>query len=73
MTLGGQSLRSLLMKFTWKQQKNQAGNVQAIFQDTKINLKLFFIILLSVILGKCNSLIRDLILSIFDSGVLKYL
>ena len=73
MTLGGQSLRSLLMKFTWKQQKNQAGNVKAIFQDTKINRKLFFIILLSVILGKCNSLIRDLILSIFDSGVLKYL
>ena len=42
MTLGGQSLRSLLIKFMWKQQKNQAGNIKAIFQDTEINLKLFF-------------------------------
>ena len=42
MTLGPQSLCNLLMKFTWEQQKNQAGNIKATFQDTKINLKLFF-------------------------------
>ena len=70
MTLGGQSLRSLLIKFMWKQQKNQAGNIKAIFQDTEINLKLFFIVLLSVILGKCSSLIRNLMLHIFDNGIL---
>ena len=73
MTLGEQSLHSLLIKFTRKQQKNQAGNLKAIFQDTKINLKLFFIVLPSVILRKCSSLIRNLILHIFDNGVLKYL
>ena len=73
MTLGGQSLRGFLIKFTWEQQKNQAMNIKAIFQDTKINLKLFFIVLLSVILIKCSSLIRNLILRIFDNGVLKYL
>ena len=58
MTLGGQSLRSLLIKFTREQQNNQAGNIKAIFQDTKINRKLFFIVSLSVIIGKCSSLIR---------------
>ena len=42
MMLGGQSLCSLLIKFTWEQQKNQARDIKAIFQDTKINLKLFF-------------------------------
>ena len=72
-TLGGQSLRRLLIKSTWEQEKNQAGNIKAIFQGTEINLKLFFIVLLSVILGKCSSLIRNLVLRIFDSGVLKYL
>ena len=72
MTLGGQSLRSLLIKFTWEQQKKQAGNIKAILQDTEINLK-FFIGLLPVILGKCSSLIRNFILRIFDNGLLKYL
>ena len=47
MNLGGQSLRSPLIKFAWEQQENQAGNTKAIFQDTKINLTLFVIILLS--------------------------
>ena len=73
MTLGGQFLRSLLIKFTWEQLKNQVVKIKAIFQDTEINLKLFFIVLLSVILGKCSSLIRNLILRIFDNGVLKCL
>ena len=73
MTLGEQSLHTLLIKFTRKQQKNQAGNLKAIFQDTKINLKLFFIVPSSVILRNCSSLIRNLILRIFDNGVLKYL
>ena len=31
-------------KFMWEQQENQTGNIKAIFQDTKINLKLFFIV-----------------------------
>ena len=73
MTLGGQSLCRLLIKFMWEQQKNQARNLKAIFQDTKINLKLFFIVLLSVILGKSPLLIRNLILCIFDNGILQYL
>ena len=73
MTLGGQSLRSLIIKFMWEQQKNQAGNIKAIFQHTKINIKLFFIILLSVVLGKCGSLIKNLIVHIFDNDILKYL
>ena len=73
MTLGGQSLRSLLIKFTREQQKNQAGNIKAIFQDAKINLKLFFIVSLSVLIGKCSSLIRSMVLGIVDNGVLKYL
>ena len=73
MMLGGQSLHSLLIKFMWEQQKNQARNIQAIFQHTEINLKLFFIFSLSVILGKCSSLIRNLIFRVFDNGVLKYL
>ena len=73
MTLGGQSLCRLLIKFMWEQQKNQARNLKAIFQDTKINQKLFFIVLLSVILGKYSLLIRNLILCIFDNGVLQYL
>ena len=73
MTLGGQSLCRLLIKFMWEQQKNQARNLKAIFQDTKINLKLFFIVLLSVILGKYSLLIRNLILCIFDNGILQYL
>ena len=72
MMLGGQFLCSLLIKFLLEQQKNEAGNIKAIFQDTKINLKLFFIVSLSVILGKCSSLIRNLILCIFDNGILKY-
>ena len=33
MTLGGQSLRSLLIKFTWEQQKNKAGNLKAIYNS----------------------------------------
>ena len=73
MTLGEQSLHSLLIQFTREQQKNQAGNLKAIFQDTKISLKLFFIVLASVILRKSSSLIRNLILHIFENGVLKYL
>ena len=73
MTLGEQSLHSLLIQFTREQQKNQAGNLKAIFQDTKISLKLFFIVLPSVILRKRSSLIRNLILHIFENGVLKYL
>ena len=73
MTLGEQSLHSLLIQFTREQQKNQAGNLKAIFQDTKISLKLFFIVLPSVILRKSSSLIRNLILHIFENGVLKYL
>ena len=73
MMLGGQSLHSLLIKFMWEQQRNQTGNIKAIFQDTKINLKLFFNVSLSVILGKCSSLIRNLIFRVFDNGVLKYL
>ena len=31
MTLEGQSLRSLFIKFTWEQQKNKAGNLKAIY------------------------------------------
>ena len=69
MTLGGKSLHRLLIKFTWEQQKNQAGNIKAIFQDTEINLKLFFIVSLSLILGKYRSLNRNLILRIFDNCV----
>ena len=61
MNLGGESLRSPLIKFSWEQQENQAANTKAIFQDTKINLTLFVIISLSVISGKCSSLIRNLI------------
>ena len=71
MNLGGQSLRSPLIKFAWEQQENQAGNTKAIFQDTKINLTLLsFCYLIS---GKCSSLIRNLILQIFENGVSKYL
>ena len=66
-TLGRQSLRSLLIKFTWEQQKNQTGNIK----DTEIYLKLFFIVSVSVIIGKCSLLIRNLILRVFDNGVLK--
>ena len=73
MTLGGQSLCRLLIKFMWEQQKNQARNLKAIFQDTKINLKLFFIVLLSVILGKYSLLTRNFILCVFDNDVLQYL
>ena len=73
MTLGGQSLCRLLIKFMWEQQKNQARNLKAIFQDTEINLKLFFIVLLSVILGKYNLLTRNFILCVFDNDVLQYL
>ena len=73
MTLGGQSLCGLLIKFMWEQQKNQAGNIKAIFEHTKINTKLFFIISLSVILGKCGSLIRNFIVHIFNNDILKYL
>ena len=39
MTLGGQSLCGLLIKFTWEQQKNQAMNINAIFQDAICNVK----------------------------------
>ena len=70
---GGNLYAAFLIKFTSVQQKKQAGNIKAVLQDTAVNLKLFFIVLLPVILGKCSSLIRNLILRIFDNGVLKYL
>ena len=46
---------------------------KAIFQDTNINLKLFFIVSPSALLRKCNLLFRNLILHIFDNAILKFL